>query len=493
MWTGARAGKTHKHSAPRFTRTVPVVAQGGVAGHAAVLGAPGTSRALAILELKSALEEELATRLGLERAPPPDQLVARLRAARLLDESGACALSRLLASMARVETKLAARAGGPALLRDRPSDAEVLAMATALRDMRRRLGLAPGGRPARSGLAGGGRLAVEGRDTFTRYPVTAAANTNEIAAARERIDDVRREVARVYVGSSDPVDTMLVALLARGHALLEGVPGVAKTTLVKAFATTLGCSARRIQFTPDLLPADITGTYVLSPREGTFSLRAGPVFANVVLADEINRAPAKTQSALLEAMQERQVTIEGDRFELPSPFIVLATENPVDLEGTYPLPEAQIDRFLVRVAMGYPSAREEAHMLKTHGVDPPTARPVLEPSDILRLQAIAARVYLEDDLLEYAVAVTTFTRLHPRVALGASPRATLGLVQAAKAWALIGGRPFVAPDDIRAVAPNVLAHRLVMTAEAEVDPKARERLVEEALSKVSYRRGMRAL
>ena len=323
--------------------------------------------------------------------------------------------------------------------------------------------------------------------------MTAAANTNEIAAARERIEDVRREVARVYVGSTQPVDTMLVAVLARGHTLLEGVPGVAKTTMVKAFATTLGCSSRRIQFTPDLLPADITGTYVLSPRDGTFTLRAGPIFANVVLADEINRAPGKTQSALLEAMQERQVTIEGDRFELPSPFLVLATENPVDLEGTYPLPEAQIDRFLVRVAMGYPNARDEAHMLKSYGVDPPVARPVLDARDIQRLQAIAARIYVEDDLLEYAVALTTFTRLHPRVALGASPRATLGLVQAAKAWAMMGGRPFVAPDDIRLVAPSVLTHRLVLTPEADADPKGRERVMEEALSKVSYRRGMRAV
>ncbi len=323
--------------------------------------------------------------------------------------------------------------------------------------------------------------------------MTAAANTNEIAAARERIDDVRREVARVYVGSTRPIDTMLVALLARGHALLEGVPGIAKTTLVKAFATTLGCSARRIQFTPDLLPADITGTYVLSPREGTFALRAGPIFANVVLADEINRAPAKTQSALLEAMQERQVTIEGDRFELPAPFVVLATENPIDLEGTYPLPEAQIDRFLVRVSMGYPSAREEAQMIKTHGVDPPTARPLLSARDVIQLQAIASRVYVEDDLLEYAVAISGFTRGHPRVALGASPRASLGLIQAAKAWAMIGGRPFVAPDDIRAIAPSVLLHRLVMNADSEGDAAARERVLEEALSKVSYRRGMRAV
>ena len=199
------------------------------------------------------------------------------------------------------------------------------------------------------------------------------------------------------------------------------------------------------------------------------------------------------QSALLEAMQERQVTIEGDRFELPLPFLVLATQNPIDLEGTYPLPEAQIDRFLVRVSMGYPTAREEAQMIKTHGIDPPISRPVLDARDVVQLQAIAARVYLEDDLMDYAVAITGFTRGHPRVALGASPRASLGLVRAAKAWALIGGRTFVAPDDLRAVATSVLAHRIVMTADAEGEPKSRERLVEEALSKVSYRRGMRAI
>src|SRR5687767_13942491 len=288
--------------------------------------------------------------------------------------------------------------------------------------------------------------------------------SNEVAAAKERVEDLRREVQRIYIGSGRSLDMIMVALLARGHVLLEGVPGVAKTTLVKAFATGLGCSARRIQFTPDLLPADITGTYVLSPRDGTFSLRAGPIFANVVLADEINRAPAKTQSALLEAMQERQVTIEGDRFELPLPFLVLATQNPIDLEGTYPLPEAQIDRFLVRVLMGYPSAREEAQMLKTHGVEPPVVRAVLNPNDVVALQSICARIHVDDDLHEYAVALTGFTRSHAKVALGASPRATLGLVQASKAHALIAGRTYLVPEDVRAVAVSVLAHRLVLVA-----------------------------
>src|SRR5271154_2691430 len=208
-----------------------------------------------------------------------------------------------------------------------------------------------------------------------------AVAVDEIAAAKERVEELRREVMRVYIGAPRTVDLMLTALLAQGHVLLEGVPGVAKTTLVKAYAATLGASVRRIQFTPDLLPADITGTYVLSPKDGTFALRAGPIFANVVLADEINRAPAKTQSALLEAMQERQVTIEGDRFELPSPFLVLATQNPIALAGTYPLPEAQIDRFLVQVAMGYPLPSDEAKMLRTHEVEPPTVRSVLGPAD----------------------------------------------------------------------------------------------------------------
>jgi MoxR-like ATPase len=315
----------------------------------------------------------------------------------------------------------------------------------------------------------------------------------EIHAAKERIEDLRREVQRTYIGSPRSLDVMVVALLARGHVLLEGVPGVAKTTLVKAFATSLGCSARRIQFTPDLLPADITGTYVLSPRDGTFSLRAGPVFANVVLADEINRAPAKTQSALLEAMQERQVTIEGDRFELPNPFLVLATQNPIDLEGTYPLPEAQIDRFMVRVMMGYPSSREEAQMLKTHGVEAPALRAILNPHDVVTLQQIAARIHVDDDLNEYCVALTAYTRSHQKVALGASPRATLSLVQAAKAHALVAGRQYVVPEDVRTMAPSVLAHRLVLVADVESESRARDAIIEEALSKVGYRRGFRAV
>jgi MoxR-like ATPase len=321
--------------------------------------------------------------------------------------------------------------------------------------------------------------------------VTTPLEPQELEAARERIQEVKRQVGLVYLGDVGAIDTMLVALLARGHVLLEGVPGIAKTTLVKAFATVLGCRMRRIQFTPDLLPADITGTYVLSPKDGTFSLRAGPVFANVVLADEINRAPAKTQSALLEAMQEHQVTIEGDRFDLPNPFLVLATQNPIDLEGTYPLPEAQIDRFLVRIAMGYPSTRDEVAMLRAHGVAAPEPAAVLSAEDALRLQSIAARVHVEDDLYEYAVQLTAFTRNHPRVVLGASPRASLALLRASKAAAVVAGRAYVTPDDMRSAAVPVLAHRLILVPELEGDPRARQSVVDEAVQRVPYRRGVR--
>jgi len=321
--------------------------------------------------------------------------------------------------------------------------------------------------------------------------VSHALQVTEIEAARERLLEVRRQVSTVYIGDSTVVDMMLAALLARGHVLLEGVPGVAKTTLVKAFATTLGATVRRVQFTPDLLPADITGTYVLNPKEGTFALRPGPIFSNVLLADEINRAPAKTQSALLEAMQERQVTIEGDRFSLPDPFLVLATQNPIDLEGTYPLPEAQIDRFLVHVSVGYPGERAEVAMLRAHGVAAPEPHGVLSGSDVTQLQAIASRVHVEDDVNEYVVALSAFTRSHARVVLGASPRASLSLLRAAKANAVLSGRPFVTPDDVRAMAPQVLAHRLVLIPELEGDAQARVAVIAEALEKVSYRRAVR--
>ena len=309
-----------------------------------------------------------------------------------------------------------------------------------------------------------------------------------LARAAELTANVIRQVQSVYIGPREIPEMLLVSLLARGHALLEGVPGVAKTTLVKAFAATLGCSFRRIQFTPDLLPADITGTFVLSPRDGTFSLREGPVFANVVLGDEINRAPAKTQSALLEAMQERQVTIEGETRPLPNPFLVLATQNPVEHAGTYPLPEAQIDRFLIRLVLGYPDRKEERWMLRRFLTAPAEPTTVLSPQDILQLQTMVEGIHVEDEVLDYVVRLADFTRNHARLFLGISPRASLALIRAARARALMAGRSYALPDDVKALAVPVLAHRLVLTPEAEMEGNRPERIIREALDQVHPRR-----
>ncbi len=309
-----------------------------------------------------------------------------------------------------------------------------------------------------------------------------------LASVTESCNQVIAEVQRVYVGPRSVPERLLVSLLACGHALLEGVPGVAKTTLCKAFAATLGCDFRRIQFTPDLLPADITGTYVLSPKEGTFELREGPIFTNVLLGDEINRAPAKTQSALLEAMQEFQTTVEGDTRPLPSPFIVLATQNPVEQAGTYPLPEAQIDRFLIRLVLGYPSAADEKGILRRFTDGAPTARPVLMPEQILAMQQIVDRVHVEDSILDFVVRLAAFTREHNRLFLGASPRASLALIRASRARALVMGRGFVIPDDVKRLAIPVLAHRLVLTPEAEMEGAQNEQIVRQALDEVPHRK-----
>ncbi len=309
-----------------------------------------------------------------------------------------------------------------------------------------------------------------------------------VARTAERAQAVIDEVQRVFVGPRQIPELLLVTLLAQGHALLEGVPGVAKTTLCKAFAATLGCQFKRIQFTPDLLPADITGTYVFSPNQGSFSLREGPIFTNVLLGDEINRAPAKTQSALLEAMQEKQTTIEGDTRTLPSPFIVLATQNPVEQAGTYPLPEAQIDRFLVRILMGYPRPEDERRVLRRFLEGHPSARSLLAPGEILAMQGLVTEVHVEDDVLDYVVRLTGHTRQQARVFLGASPRAGLALITAARARALVLGRGYVLPDDVKALAVPVLAHRLVLTPEAEMDGTSRESLVQKALGEVPHRK-----
>jgi MoxR-like ATPase len=295
------------------------------------------------------------------------------------------------------------------------------------------------------------------------------------------------EVGKAFIGPPAVTEAILTALVARGHVLIEGNPGVAKTTLVKAFAQTLSMNFRRVQFTPDLLPSDITGTYILDMRTNTFVLREGPVFTNVLLGDEINRAPAKTQSALLEAMQEQQVTIEGETKSLGAPFIVLATQNPIEQEGTYPLPEAQVDRFLIKLRMTYPDLADEKRMLQTYDKPPPPVRPVVGPGEVLKLQALAQEVFVAEELLDYVLALTQFTRSHGRVYLGASPRAALALLHACKALALLRGRDYALPDDIRQLAPLVLAHRILMTPDAELEGGTGAGVVTEALAKVGYK------
>jgi MoxR-like ATPase len=314
-------------------------------------------------------------------------------------------------------------------------------------------------------------------------------DANTLSEAARLCGDVRAVVGAAYLGPPGPIDLILASLIARGHVLIEGIPGVAKTTLAKSFAGALGCAFRRIQFTPDLLPSDISGTYVLDPQKSQFVLREGPIFAQVILADEVNRAPPKTQSALLEAMQESQVTIEGQTRALPQPFLVLATQNPIDHEGTYPLPEAQIDRFTMRVRMGYPGAEAERQMLRRYA-DPARALAetprVLEPQLVLRLQQLARGVHVDDEIIEYVVALAEHTRQNRRLALGASPRAALQLLEATKARALLEGRPYVLPDDVKALAQPVLAHRMIVASEAEGESIA-ELAVREALDRVSFR------
>jgi MoxR-like ATPase len=304
---------------------------------------------------------------------------------------------------------------------------------------------------------------------------------------RELHERVAAEVERVVVGQREPLETMLGALALGGHVLLEGPPGVAKTLLANATARALGLDFRRVQFTPDMLPSDVTGTVAL--RGGELRFRPGPVFANLVLADEINRTPPKTQAALLEAMQEAQVTVDGEPHPLPDPFLVVATQNPVEYEGTYPLPEAQRDRFLVRVDVGYPSEDAERAMLRLarRGLTPAgleEIRAVAGPDDLRAARASVDETQVAPEVLDYAAAVVRRTRELPSVALGGSPRAAVHLLGAAKAAARLGGRDFVTPDDVGRMAAPVLRHRLVLTPEAELERYTPESAVRAALDAV---------
>lgn len=304
-----------------------------------------------------------------------------------------------------------------------------------------------------------------------------------IAEVAERL---RHNIQEVIVGKDEVINLALVAVLCEGHILLEDVPGIGKTTLARALAASLGCTFRRIQFTPDLLPSDVTGLNWFNQKDQLFEYRAGPVISQVVLADEINRATPRTQSALLEAMQERQVTVDGVTRPLPRPFLVMATQNPVELEGTFPLPEAQVDRFLLRIVIGYPSEEEENAILERFRVqDPlPDLQAVTTPEQILDLQKVRREIRVEESVRDYIVRVARGTREHPEIELGASPRATLALYWSSQAWAGIRGRDFVLPDDIKFMAPYVLTHRLMISPQAQLRGREPQELVADIVDAV---------
>jgi MoxR-like ATPase len=309
----------------------------------------------------------------------------------------------------------------------------------------------------------------------------------KIAAVAERAREVVATLGQIVVGKDSVLERILAGVLADGHVLVEDYPGLAKTLIARLLAQALDLGFRRVQFTPDLLPSDITGSFLYDQREGRFEFRAGPVFTNLVLADEINRATPKTQAALLEAMQESQVTVEGQSFPLERPFLVIATQNPIELEGTYPLPEAQLDRFLLRVGVGYPDAESEREILRRRRqrrTDVATVPTLVTRAELLAMQAALENVFVSDALERYIVALTQATRSDPRVALGASPRGSLAVLKLARAEAAMRGRDFVLPDDVKAVAVAALAHRLVLKPELWVSRTTPVQVVEALLQHV---------
>lgn len=316
-----------------------------------------------------------------------------------------------------------------------------------------------------------------------------------IASKSSFVSMIRTGMDRRIVGQEHLVDSLLIALLCNGHILLEGVPGLAKTLAIKTLANLVDAKYSRIQFTPDLLPADVLGTQIYSVKKETFEVKKGPIFANFVLADEINRAPAKVQSALLEAMQERQVTIGEETFRLPDPFLVMATQNPIEQEGTYPLPEAQVDRFLLKVVIGYPKKEEEKQIIRQNirGVLEPV-RPVLDPKEILDVQKIVEKIYIDEKIENYIVDIVFATRvpakfglndLQSLISFGASPRASISLALASRAYAFLQGRGYVIPEDVRAVCHDVLRHRIGLTYEAEASNISSDDIITDILDKVA--------
>ena len=308
----------------------------------------------------------------------------------------------------------------------------------------------------------------------------------EKTALASRISDVVANVEKVIFGKHQEVELALVALVCRGHILVEDVPGTGKTVLAKAIARSLGCSFRRIQFTPDLLPSDVTGVSIFNQRTNTFEFRPGPIMSQIVLADEINRATPKTQSALLESMEEHQVTVDGVTYQLPEPFLVMATQNPIEYEGTFPLPEAQLDRFFIRLQLGYPKEREEIAILDAQRVIHPleTIEQVITADELIKAQSAAKDVHIAEQVKAYIVSVVSATRSHPDVYLGASPRGSLALARASQALALLQGRDFVLPDDVKRLAAPTLSHRLILQPQARLKDLAATTVIAEVLASV---------
>ena len=328
---------------------------------------------------------------------------------------------------------------------------------------------------------------ANGSPLVTTTPANGYDESAEDApAAAQTLDRVRRAIGEVVVGKQDAIEKLLVAVLCQGHVLLEDVPGVGKTLLARSLAVALGCTFNRVQFTPDVMPSDVTGSSVYNQGTANFEFRAGPIFTHVLLADEINRATPRTQSALLEAMEERQVTVDGRTTALPEPFLVVATQNPIELEGTFPLPEAQLDRFLLRIAPGYPTLEEEDLMLRRFEHDDPfrLLQPVASADELVSLQRLRARVHVGDAVRAYLLEVVRSTRHDDRVLLGGSPRAALSLHRAVQARSVLEGRAFALPDDVKQLASDVLCHRLVLRPEARLRAETVEKVVASVLGAV---------
>ena len=317
--------------------------------------------------------------------------------------------------------------------------------------------------------------------------MAAIISPEMVAQVSEAVGRVKENIGRVLVGKDDVVELTLAAVLSGGHILVEDVPGIGKTTLARSLAGSLDCEFRRIQFTPDLMPSDITGIHFYNQRSGEFEFRPGPVISQVVLADEINRATPRTQSALLEAMGERQLTIDEVTIPLPAPFLVIATQNPIELEGTFPLPEAQLDRFLIKLQVGYPDEEQEEEMLlRFENADPlASLTPVATGPEILEYQAMTQRVYVDPVLRNYTVRITQATRDHSEVELGASPRATMGLYRCSQALAVMRGREYVTPDEIKQLAPYALGHRIILKSQARLRERTPDVIINEVLEQVT--------